>query len=70
MAIKMRVLYATNKKKMINIANYIKQKYELPEAYSMTTETVLAKVMWALPQSKTAEEFAKIINTPVGCDII
>jgi L-asparaginase len=48
----------------------IKQKYELPEAYSMTTETVLAKVMWALPQSKTAEEFAKIINTPVGCDII
>ena len=48
----------------------IKQKYELPEAYSMTTEAVLAKVMWALPQSKTAEEFAKIINTPVGCDII
>ena len=48
----------------------IKQKYELPEAYSMTTETVLAKVMWALPQSKTAEEFAKIFNTPVGCDII
>lgn len=48
----------------------IKQKYELPEAYSMTTETVLAKVMWALPQSRTAEEFAKIFNTPVGCDII
>jgi hypothetical protein len=36
----------------------------------MTTEAVLAKVMWALPQSKTAEEFAKIINKPVGCDII
>lgn len=48
----------------------IKQKYELPEAYDMTTETVVAKVMWALPQSKTATEFSKIFNTPIGNDII
>ena len=42
MAIRMRVLYATGKKKMINIANFIKRKYELdlnavdcvPPAYS------------------------------------
>lgn len=48
----------------------IKQKYELPEAYSMTTEALLAKVMWALPRSNTAEAFARMISTPVGCDII
>ena len=48
----------------------IKQKYELPEAYDMTTETVVAKVMWALPQCKTATEFSKIFNTPIGNDII
>ncbi len=48
----------------------IKQKYELPEAYDMTTETVVAKVMWALPQSKSAQEFAKLFYTPVGNDII
>ena len=48
----------------------IKQKYELPEAYDMTTETVVAKVMWALPQSKTAAEFSKLFYTPVGNDII
>ena len=48
----------------------IKQKYELPEAYDMTTETVVAKVMWALPKSKTAAEFAKLFYTPVGNDII
>lgn len=48
----------------------IKQKYELPEAYDMTTETVVAKVMWALPQSKTAAEFTKLFYTPIGNDII
>ena len=49
MAIKMRVLYATGKKKMINIANFIKRKYELsqnsvdcvPPAYSCDKERVV-----------------------------
>ncbi len=49
MAIKMRVLYATGKKKMINIANFIKQKYELsqnsvdcvPPAYSCDKERIV-----------------------------
>lgn len=48
----------------------IKQKYELPEAYDMTTEAVVAKVMWALPQSKTAAEFARIFHAPIGNDTI
>ncbi len=48
----------------------IKKKYEIPEAYSMTTEAVLAKVMWALPQTDTAEAFARLFTTPIGCDII
>ena len=48
----------------------IKQKYEIPEAYDMTTETVVAKVMWALPKSRTAQEFAKLFYTPIGNDII
>lgn len=48
----------------------IKQKYELPEAYDMSTEAVLAKVMWALPQAKTAEEFSKLFFTPVGHDLL
>ena len=48
----------------------IKQKYEIPEAYDMTTETVVAKVMWALPKSKTAAEFARLFYAPVGNDMI
>ncbi len=47
----------------------IKQKYELPEAYDMTTETVVAKVMWALPRCKTASEFSNLFYTPIGNDI-
>lgn len=49
---------------------HIKQKYELPEAYDMTTEAVVAKVMWALPQSKSAQEFSEIFHTPIGNDTI
>ncbi len=48
----------------------IKQKYELPEAYDMTTEAVVAKVMWALPQTETAQEFRKLFRTPIGNDIV
>ena len=48
----------------------IKQKYELPEAYDMTTEAALAKVMWALPQTNTAKAFKELFQTPVGNDIL
>ena len=49
MAIRMRVLYATGKKKMISIANFIKRKYELdlnavdgvPPAYSCDKERIV-----------------------------
>jgi L-asparaginase len=48
----------------------IKQKYEIPEAYDMTTEAVVAKVMWTLPQCQTAAEFKKSFLSPIGNDRI
>lgn len=48
----------------------IKQKYEIPEAYDMTTEAVVAKVMWTLPQCATAAEFKNTFLTPIGNDRI
>ena len=48
----------------------IKQKYEIPEAYDMTTEAVVAKVMWALPRTRSAAEFKDLFLTPVGNDMI
>lgn len=46
----------------------IKKKYELLEAYTMTTEAVVAKVEWALANSADDEEFRKLFLTPVGND--
>lgn len=48
----------------------IKQKYEIPEAYDMTTEAVVAKVMWTLPQCRSAADFKRIFLTPIGNDRI
>ncbi len=48
----------------------IKERYELPEAYDMTTEAVVAKIMWALPRTRTAAEFRELFLTPVGNDIL
>ena len=48
----------------------IKQKYKIPEAYDMTTETLVAKTMWALPQTKTAAEFSRLLHTQIGNDMI
>ncbi len=49
---------------------HIKQKYAVPEAYDMTTEAVAAKVMWLLPQTNTAEQFADMFMNPVGNDTV
>ncbi len=46
----------------------IKQKYELLEAYTMTTEAVVAKVEWALALAKDDAEFRRLFLTPVGND--
>ena len=48
----------------------IKQKFELPEAYDMTTEAVVAKVMWALPRTENHSDFSKLFLTPIGNDMI
>jgi len=44
----------------------IKQRYELLEAYAMTTEAVVAKVQWALGSAGTNEEFRQLFLAPVG----
>ncbi len=48
----------------------VKKKYELLEAYDMTTETIVAKTMWALAESRNQDEFKKFFTTPVCKDIL
>ncbi len=52
------------------VGRRIKAMHRLPEAYDMTTEAVVAKIMWALPQCRTAEEFHDLFLTPIGTDIL
>ncbi len=53
-----------------HVGQRIKTQYGLPEAYEMTTEAVLAKTMWALTVTETAEEFSRVFRTPVGNDLL
>lgn len=48
----------------------IKRQYELLEAYDMTTETVIAKTMWALAQTADEESFRRLFRTPVARDTL
>ena len=41
------------------VGHIIKEKYRVLEASNMTTEAVIAKMMWALAYSETREEFEK-----------
>lgn len=46
----------------------VKQEFELLEANTMTTEAVVAKTEWALPQAKDDDDFRRLFRTPVGND--
>ncbi len=48
----------------------IKEKYEFPEAYDMTTEAVSAKIMWVLPKAKTSAEFRELFLSPIGEELL
>ena len=47
-----------------------KNKYNLIEAYDMTAESLVAKLMWILGITKDKEEIRKLFYTPIYNDII
>lgn len=48
----------------------IKEKYELLEAYSMTTEAIVTKLMWILAQTDQPAKIRELFQTPIRNDII
>lgn len=52
------------------VGHIIKEQYELMEAYDMTTEAIVAKLMWILGQTQDAKEIRKWFYEPVQKDII
>ena len=48
----------------------MKERYDLIEAYSMTTEAIVTKLMWILGQTKEPDEIRRLFYQPIMHDII
>lgn len=48
----------------------MKEKFDLIEAYSMTTEAIVTKLMWILAQTKDPVQIRELFYTPIMHDII
>jgi len=53
-----------------HVGNRLKSWDHIMEAYDMTTESVLAKLMWILAQTKDSDEVEKMFYTPIANDIL
>ncbi len=52
-----------------HVGSRLKRDLKVLEAYDMTTEAVVAKLMWVLSQTKTATEVERLFYTPVAMDM-
>ena len=53
-----------------HVGNTIKRNLPILEAYDMTTEAAVAKLMWILGQTTDQKEVEKMFYTPVANDIL
>ncbi len=52
-----------------HVGHRLKEELGVLEAYDMTTEAVLAKLMWIMAKTKNAPEVEKLFYTPVAMDM-
>ena len=52
------------------VGNMLKNKSRILEAFDMTTEAVVCKLMWILAQTTDPEKIRKLFYTPVAYDIM
>ena len=53
-----------------HVGHALKQKLNVLEAYDMTTEAVVAKLMWILGQTREHSEVERLFYTPIAKDIL
>ena len=53
-----------------HVGHRLKKDLKVLEAYDMTTEAVVAKMMWILGQAKDKAEVEKLFYTPIAKDIL
>jgi len=52
------------------VGHSLKNDLGVLEAYDMTTEAVVAKLMWILGQTRDRSEVERLFYTPVARDIL
>ena len=52
------------------VGQNLKQDLHILEAYDMTTEAVVAKLMWLLGQTKEPDEIRRLFYTTISCDLL
>ena len=48
----------------------MKEKYDVIEAYNMTLEATVTKLMWILAQTNDAQRVREMFYTPVAHDLL
>ena len=65
-----QVPHAGSDMAVYQVGYYMKERYDLIEAYSMTTEAIVTKLMWILGQTKEPDEIRRLFYQPIMHDII
>jgi L-asparaginase len=52
------------------VGKNMKLEFQLPESYDMTLESVVAKTMWILGQTKDTREFARLFYQTINHDVL
>ncbi len=68
--IKTQVAHEGSDMEVYRVGFTIKQRFNLLEAYDMTTEAAFAKTMWALANSEHDADFRTLFGTAVGADSV
>ncbi len=53
-----------------HVGGHLKNTLHLLEAFDMTTEAAVCKLMWILGQTKEFEQVRELFNRPVAWDIL
>ena len=65
-----QVPYEGSDMSVYQVGHTIKEQYELMEAYAMTTEAIVTKLMWILGQTQDEDKIRELFYKPVQRDII
>ena len=65
-----QVPYEGSDMSVYQVGRQVKAKYPLLEAYNMTLEAAVAKLMWVLGQTRDPDQVRELFYRPVQRDLI